>query len=158
MRSKSKTSFSPILCSDNDFRYSSCSYHIERVVGWFPCFSCLAFFSICFALLNITCLSETQLFWYSTGILLNDKARDWSKIAIHLLQCRNTPRILQISPATAVNDPDYGKSIAIKTLMFCRILAKFKDLCVDLCVVHVDEKLLWFLAELVDFLLLIMFF
>ena len=34
-----------------------------------------------------------------------------------------------------MNDPDFGKGIAIKTLKFCRILAEFEDL----CVVHVDE-------------------
>ena len=33
--------------------------------------------------------------------------------------------------------------------MFCRILAKFEDL----CVVRVDEKLLWFFVEFVDLLL-----
>ena len=41
----------------------------------------------------------------------------------------------QISPAIAIIDPDFGESIAIKTLMFCRILANFEDL----CVVHVGE-------------------
>ena len=75
------------------------------------------------------------MFWSSTGMLLNDKAKDWSGIAIGLLECCRTPRVLQISPTTAINDPDFGKSVAIKTLMFCRILAKFEDL----CVVHVDE-------------------
>ena len=56
-------------------------------------------------------------------------------VAIGLLECCGTPRILQISPATAINDTDFLKDIAIKTLMFCRILAKFEDL----CLVHVVE-------------------
>ena len=38
-------------------------------------------------------------------------------------------------PQLQEHDPDFGEGIAIKTLMFCRILAKFEYL----CVVHVDE-------------------
>ena len=62
LRSKSIISFSPILCSANDFRYPSCSYHLESIVGWLPCFSCLAFLSICFALKNMICLSHVPCF------------------------------------------------------------------------------------------------
>ena len=36
------------------------------------------------------------MFWSSTGILLNNKARSWSKVAIGLLECCRTPRILQL--------------------------------------------------------------
>ena len=43
--------------------------------------------------------------------------------------------VLQNSPATAINNPEFRKGVAIKTLKFCRILAKFEDH----CVVHVDE-------------------
>ena len=53
------TSFPPILWSANGFRYPTCSYHLQRIVGWLPCILCLAFLSKCFALWNITCLSET---------------------------------------------------------------------------------------------------
>ena len=60
------------------------------------------------------------------------------QIAIGLHECCRTPRVHQISPATAMNDPDFGEGIAIKTLMFCRILAKFEDL----CVVHIFEQFL----------------
>ena len=52
------------------------------------------------------------------GNLLNDKPRDWSKVAIGLLECCRTPRVLQISPTTAINDPEFWKGIAIRTLMF----------------------------------------
>ena len=65
----------------------------------------------------------------STGILLNDQARDWRIVAISLLGCCRTPLVLQISPATAINDPDFRKGIAMRTLKFCRILTKFEDLC-----------------------------
>ena len=71
----------------------------------------------------------------SSGILLDDKARDRIEIVVVLLECCGTPRILQISPATAEIFPDFLKGIAIRTLKFYRILAKFEDL----CVVHVDE-------------------
>ena len=74
------------------------------------------------------------MFWSSTGIL-NDKARDWSKIVIGLLACCRTPLVLQNSPATAINNPDYRRGITIRTLKFCRKLAKFEDL----CVIHVGE-------------------
>ena len=75
------------------------------------------------------------MFWSSTGILLNDKARDRSDVAVGLVERCRSPRVLQISLSTALNDPDFGESIAIRTLMFCRILEKFEDL----CVIHVDE-------------------
>ena len=58
-----------------------------------------------------------------------------------------TPRVLQISAATAINDSDFGRSIAIKTLMFFGILAKFEDL----CVVHVDEYFCDFSLNLLIF-------
>ena len=35
--------------------------------------------------------------WSSTGILLNDKARDWSKVAISFLGCCRTPLVLHDS-------------------------------------------------------------
>ena len=75
------------------------------------------------------------MFWSSTGIRLDDKARDGSKVAMGLLGCCRTPLVLQISRATAINDPDIRKAILIKPMKFCRILAKFEDL----CVVHVGE-------------------
>ena len=75
----------------------------------FPCFFCLAFSSICFALKNV------HLSFRSTMFLVLDWSsswwRDWSKIAIGLLQCCRTPRVLQISPATATNDSDFGKAL-----------------------------------------------
>ena len=88
-----------------------------------PCLPRLASSSISFALKNVTCLSGTPCF----GPRL--------EIAIGFLECCRTPRVLQNSPATAINNPELGESIAISTLMFCRILAKFEDL----CVVLVDE-------------------
>ena len=127
MRSKSMTSFSPILCSVSDI-------HLEKSSdGSMFALSCFLKHLIRFVEHHLS--FRATMFWPSTGMLLNDKARDWSKIAIGLLECRKTPRILQFSPATAINHPDFGKSIAIMTLMFCKILAKFEDL----LVVHVDE-------------------
>ena len=99
------------------FSIFSWSCHLKSIVGWLPCL-----------------LRSTQ-FWSSIGILLNAKARDWSKIAIGLLECCRTPRVLQFSPAIAINDPDFWKGIAIRTLIFCKFFAQFEDL----CVVHVFE-------------------
>ena len=52
------TSFSPTLCSANDFRHPSCAYDLARIFGWPPCFGCFAFLSISFALENMICLSD----------------------------------------------------------------------------------------------------
>ena len=59
---RNMTSFSPISRFANESRYFSCAHHLERIVGWLPCFSCLAFLSVCFAFKNITCLLETPYF------------------------------------------------------------------------------------------------
>ena len=95
---------------------------------------------LCFSL-HVFRLEEHNLslrlamLWSSTGILLDDVARNRIEIVVVLLKCCETSPVLQISPATAINHPDFRKGIAIKTWTSCRILAKFKDL----CVVHVDE-------------------
>ena len=62
MRSKNMISFSPTLCFANESRSLSCAYHLARIVGWLPCFFCLAFLSISFALKNIICLSDAPCF------------------------------------------------------------------------------------------------
>ena len=46
VKSCRSTSFSPMLCSANESRYLFSAYHCARIVGWFPCFGCLAFLSI----------------------------------------------------------------------------------------------------------------
>ena len=54
------------------------------------------------------------MFWSSTGILLNDKTR--IEVKSQSVFCNGAaPRILQISPATAINNPDFRKIIAIRT-------------------------------------------
>ena len=49
------------------------------------------------------------VFWSSTGILLlDDKLRiEVKSQLISLLDCCRTPLVLQISPAAAINDPDF---------------------------------------------------
>ena len=136
MRSKSMTYFWPILCLANESRYFSCAYHLAGIVGWLPCFCCLAFLNLLRPVEHHLSFRDT-MFWSSSRVLLDDKARDWSKVAIGLLECCRTPLVRQISPATALNDPDFWKGIVIRTFKFCRILAKFEDL----CVVHVHNQL-----------------
>ena len=46
---------------------------------------------------------------FSTGILLNDVEKDRIEIVVVLLKCCRTPLVLQISPATAINNPDFRK-------------------------------------------------
>ena len=73
------------------------------------------------------------VFCTSTGVLLNDKARDRSEVAIGLLVCCRTPRILKFYPATAINYLEFPESIAIRALMFTRIFAKLEDLSASNC-------------------------
>ena len=47
------------------------------------------------------------MLWSSTGILLNDVAKDRIGIVVVLLKCCRTPLVLQISPATGINNPDF---------------------------------------------------
>ena len=56
------------------------------------------------------------MLWSSTGILLNDVAKDRIEIVVVLLKSCRTPLVLQISPATAINDPDFRKGIAVRAL------------------------------------------
>ena len=106
----------------------SCRTFRRKSAGHAPLRTCITKFG------NLT-RSDANTHWSSTGILLNDKARDWSIVTIRLQGCCRTPLLLQISPATTINDPEFEKGIAIRTLMFCRILAMFEDL----CLVHVGE-------------------
>ena len=150
MRSKSMTSFSPILCSANDLRCPSCANHLARIGGWTPCFDCLALSSISFTLRNMICRSDALCFgprleflsMAKPGIEVESRLVFWSVVGLR--------EYFKMSPATAINDTDFCKRIAIKTLKFCRILARFEDL----CAVQTFEYFLWFLAEPVDLLLL----
>ena len=88
------------------------------------------------------------MLWSSTGILLNDIARDRIEIAAVLLKCCRTSLVLQISPATAINNRDIRDGVAVKTLTFCNILAKFEDL----CLVHIFRQFFRCFTEPVDLL------
>ena len=81
-----------------------------------------------------------QFFWQNQGLMQN---RNWSVY----YKCCKTPLVLQISPATAMNDPDLRERIAIKTLQR-RILAKLQNLCLG----HIYKLFLWFFADLDDLL------
>ena len=65
----------------------------------------------------------------STGILLNDVARDRTEIVVVLMKCCGTPRLLHISFTTAMNSSDFREGVAIGALKFRRSLTEFKDLC-----------------------------
>ena len=59
-----------------------------------------------------------------------------------------TLRRFHISSTAAIDYTDYPVGIAVKTLLFGRLFAKFEDL----GVVHVGDQTLRFFAELVDLL------
>ena len=138
MRSKSMTSLSPILCSANDFRYSSCSYHLECLVGWLPCLPCLLLSQASASPCRTSpvfqretpCFGPRLEFFLMTkpGIEVKSQLVFWSVVGLRMY-------FIQISPASARHNPDFRASIAVRTSMFCRILAKFEDL----CAVQVDE-------------------
>ena len=88
------------------------------------------------------------MLWSSTGILLNDAARDRIEIVVVLLKCCRTSLVLQISPATATNNPEFRGGIAIGALKFRRILSEFEDL----CLVHILQLFLRCFTEPVDLL------
>ena len=69
------------------------------------------------------------MLWSSTGILLNDVARDRIEIVVVLLKCCGTSLVLQMSPATVINNSISVKGVAIGALKFRRILTEFDDLC-----------------------------
>ena len=85
------------------------------------------------------------MLWSSTGILLDDVARDRIEIEVVLLESCGTPRLLQISSTTAINDRE---GVAIGALKFRRILTEFEDL----CLVHILQQFLRCFTELVDLL------
>ena len=103
------TSFSPTLCFANESRYLSCSYHLESIVGWLPCFSCLAFLSISFGLKNMICLSDAPCFGPRLEFFLMTKPGIGVKSQLAFSVFCRTPRVLQISSTTALNDPDFQK-------------------------------------------------
>ena len=84
----------------------------------------------------------------TTAALLNHVSRDWGVVTAVLVELWWTPPGFHIS-STATNDfTQFPVGIAIRTLLFGRIFAKFEDL----VVVQVGEQVLRFFAELVDLL------
>ena len=88
---------------------------------------------LCFSL-HVFRLEEHNLslrlamLWSSTGILLNDVARDRIEIVVVHSKCCRTPRLLQISSTTAINYSDFREGVAIGALKFRRIPTELEDL------------------------------
>ena len=89
---------------------------LARIVRWRPCFDCLAFSSISFALKNMICLSDAPCFGPRLEFFLMTK-----------------PGIEVKSPLAF--SVVVGLRLYFTTVKFCRILAKFEDL----CLVHIFE-------------------
>ena len=62
------------------------------------------------------------MLWSSTGVLLNDVARDRIAIEIVPLKWCRTSIVLQSSSATAINNPNFRKRNCEEDIDFCRIL------------------------------------
>ena len=121
--------------SESDFLHSASAYHLERIVGWIPCF-CLAFLSICFARKYILCLSEAPCLTQRLSVCLVHVTRDRGNVTVVLVELRWTPRRLQIPATTAMDYHHFPVGIAVKALLF-GIFAKFEEL----GVVHVGDQL-----------------
>ena len=70
---------------------------LARIVGWPPCFDCLAFSSISFALKNMICLSDAPCFGSRLEFFLMTKPGIEAKVAISFLGCCRTPIVLHDS-------------------------------------------------------------
>ena len=82
------------------------------------------------------------------SVFLDYVSRDSGEVTVVLVELRWTSRTLHFSSTTATDFSGFPVSIALRTLRFGRIFAKFEDL----GVVHVGDHVLRFLAELVDLL------
>ena len=91
-----------------------------------------------------------SVFHSTTAVLLNHISRDWRNVVVVLIELCWTPRRFHISSTAAIDYTNFPVSIAVRTLLFGEISAKFEDL----GVVQVGNQILRFFAELVDRLLL----
>ena len=80
------------------------------------------------------------------SVFLDHVSRDRGDVTVVLVELRWTSRRLHISSTAPIDYFHFTVGIAIRTLLFGRIFAKFEDL----GVVHVGDQVLRFLAELVD--------
>ena len=88
-----------------------------------------------------------SVFHSTTAVLLDNISKDevTSRLVVELCW---TPRRLHISSTAAIDYSYFPVGIAVRTLLFGRIFAKFEDL----GVVQVGDQVLRFFAELVDLL------
>ena len=82
----------------------------------------------------------------TTAVLLDHGSRDRGDVTAVLVELRWAPRRLEMSYTAATDYSYFPVGIAVRTLLFGRIFAKFEDL----GVVHVGDQVLRFFDELVD--------
>ena len=82
----------------------------------------------------------------TASVFLDHVSRDWGDVAVVLVELRWTSRRFHISSTAAIDYSHFPVGIAVRTLLFGRIFAKF------LGVVHVGDQCLRIFAELVDLL------
>ena len=101
-----------------------------------------------FALDNMHGLSDRPCFGLSVRILPYDKAINRITIEVVLFKCCRTSIVLQISSATATNNPNFCKGIAVRALKLFGVFTELEEL----CLVHVFHKLLRCFTEPVNLL------
>ena len=103
---------------------------------------------------HVYCFEEHKLplwwtmFWSSGRILSHEKAINEITIEVDLLKWCTAWIVPQISSASAINNPNFCKGIAVGALKLWSIFAEFEDL----CLVHVFQQLLRCFTEPVDLL------
>ena len=127
------------------FLYSSKPYHRESIVGCRPCFPLSGLFEHLFRLVAHLLSFRRSVFGPTTAVLLNHISRDWGDVMVVLLELCWTLRRFQNSSTAAIDYSFFPVGIAVRTLLFRRIFAKFEDL----GVVQVGDLILRFFAELV---------
>ena len=109
---------------------------------------------ICNQIVAHSCVAKTGhlrccLHMNSTfSVFLDHVSRDLSDVTVVLVELRWTPRRLHTSSTAAIDYSHFPVGIAVRTLLFARIFAKFEDL----GVVHVGDQVMRFFAEFVDLL------
>ena len=84
----------------------------------------------------------------TASVVLDHVSRDRGDVTVVLLELRWSLRRFHLSSTAVIDYSYFPVSIAVRTLLFGRIFAKFEDL----GVVHVDDRVLQVFAQLVDLL------
>ena len=128
--------------------YSSSPYHLESIVGWPPVIFLLGFHKHLLRMVVHLLPFRCTVLGSTASVFLDHVSRDWGDVTVVLVELRWTSRRLHTSSTAAIDYSHFPVGIAVRTLLFGRICAKFEDL----GVVQVGDQIFRFFAQLVDLL------